>query len=262
MESSDTKFSARPVDVIVNADDLGISSEVNDAVFDFMARGLVTSATLIANAPRIEAATKRIGQFPSCSFGVHLNVTEFEPLTGPHGLKPLLDERGAFQRDPIRQVSIDSSLAEGILAEFCAQTEKLLSLGVEISHIDSHQHVHTIPRLFPILKKLQKKYGLRRVRISRNIYGSYESCSTPMRLKKMIFNFLLRNYRRTQTTQAFTDLKAFCDIGKSGRPSYRSVELMVHPGLRDYDDGTDLLPGLWRQSLSFPVRLINYNDLD
>lgn len=262
MESSETKNNLHAVDVIINADDLGINSEVNDAVFDYMAQGLVTSATLIANAPKVEAASKRIGEFPSCSFGVHLNVTEFNPLTGPHNLEPLLDENGAFQRDPIRKVPIDSRLTDGLFAEFCAQIDKLLYLGVKISHIDSHQHVHTIPKLFPVIKKLQRKYDLKRVRLSRNIYGSYETPAATMRLKKMVFNFMLRNYRRTKTTEAFTDLKAFCEVGRSERLKYRSVELMVHPGLRDYDDGTDLLTGHWRQNLSFPVRLINYDDLE
>ena len=210
----------------------------------------------------MEEASERIGQFPNCSFGAHLNVTEFRPLTGSQDLEPLLDENGTFERDQIRRVSINSRLSEGIFTEWCAQIERLNLLGVNLSHVDSHQHVHTIPKMVPILKKLQKKYNIRRVRISRNIYGSYETVSTSLRLKKGIYNFFLKHYRRTRTTQGFTNLKAFCDVGKSRGLKYQSVEIMVHPGLDNYDDGTDLLPGPWRQSLKFPVRLISYADLD
>jgi predicted glycoside hydrolase/deacetylase ChbG (UPF0249 family) len=250
------------MDVIVNADDLGISSKVNRSIFDLMGQELVTSATLIANAPKVEEAVEGIGRFPNCSFGVHLNITEFSPLTGPQNLEPLLEEDGTFERDLVRRVSVDSRLSDGILAEWCAQIERLVQLGVELSHIDSHQHVHTIPKMFPILKKLQKKYGIRRVRISRNIYGNYEGASASLRAKKGIYNFLLKHYRRTKTTQGFTDLKAFCDVGNSRNLTYKNVEIMVHPGLDGYDDGTDLLSGPWIQGLKFPVKLINYKDLD
>ena len=250
------------MDVIVNADDLGISSKVNKAIFDLMERDLVTSATLIANAPKVEEASEGIGQFPNCSFGIHLNVTEFSPLTGPKNLEPLLDDNGAFIRDEIRRVSIDTRLSEGIFIEWCAQIERLNLLGVSLSHIDSHQHVHTIPKMFPILKKLQKKYDIYRVRVSRNIYGSYEGASSFLRLKKGIYNFLLKHYKRTITTQGFTDLKAFCDVGKSRYLMHKSVEIMVHPGLDNYNDGTDLLLGPWCQGLKFPVRLISFADLN
>lgn len=66
--------------IIVNADDLGISSEVNDAIFGFIRSGLVTSATMLANGPQITEAAVRVREFPECSFGIHLNLTEFKPL--------------------------------------------------------------------------------------------------------------------------------------------------------------------------------------
>ena len=192
---------------------------------------------------------------------MHLNVTEFSPLTDPQNLKPLLDDDGVFDRDRIRKIHLNSRLLSGIYEEWCAQIEKLQSLGVSLTHIDSHQHVHTIPSIFPVLKKLQKRYNIRRVRISRNIYGSYENIKITLRIKKALFNFLLKYYRRTTTTQGFTDLKAFCDVGKLADIRYQSVELMVHPGLDDYDDGTDLLTEQWRQTLKFPVKLINFKDI-
>jgi len=37
--------------IIVNADDLGGTVAINDAIFGLMEHGLVTSATILANAP-------------------------------------------------------------------------------------------------------------------------------------------------------------------------------------------------------------------
>ena len=57
------------MELIVNADDLGISRKVNQATFDLMEQGRVTSATLLANGPNVEEACERIHEFASCSFG-------------------------------------------------------------------------------------------------------------------------------------------------------------------------------------------------
>ena len=84
--------------IIVNADDLGMSAAVNEATFDLMSRGRISSATLLANAPAAREAACRAAAFPDCSFGVHLNVTQFEPLTKGSGARLLVDERGQMTR--------------------------------------------------------------------------------------------------------------------------------------------------------------------
>src|SRR5690349_11238443 len=71
-----------PEAVIINADDLGMSERVNEAIFDLMAQGRVTSATVMANGPAFRHAISGISRFPACSFGAHLNLTEFAPVTG------------------------------------------------------------------------------------------------------------------------------------------------------------------------------------
>src|SRR5262245_43470654 len=86
--------------VIVNADDLGMSREVNEAIFALMARGRVTSASLLANAPATEEAIRTIPKFPQCSFGAHLNITEYKPLCRAADLLGLLDGEGKMR--PLR----------------------------------------------------------------------------------------------------------------------------------------------------------------
>ena len=249
------------VSVIINADDLGMSQAVNDSTFKLIQSGHVTSATMMANSPFIEEACDRSSLYSGCSFGAHLNVTEFPPLTGSGKLEPLLDNVGAFNEEKTRETSIDASLAEGIFAELCAQIDKLLSLGIAVEHFDSHHHIHTLPRLFPILKKLQKKYQIRKVRITRNIYAAHENVSKKLLVKKSAFNFALRHYYQTSTTQGFTDFKTFVEQGAKRKLKYRNVEIMVHPGSSAYEDESDALAEPWNASMKFPVRLINYRDI-
>jgi predicted glycoside hydrolase/deacetylase ChbG (UPF0249 family) len=55
----------------VNADDLGLTARINDESFDLISRGLVDSASIIANAPETGDAILRVRQFSQCRFEVH-----------------------------------------------------------------------------------------------------------------------------------------------------------------------------------------------
>ena len=270
------------MDVIVNADDLGMSPEINEAIFELVEQGLVTSATLLANGPSVEEACSQVSRFPGCSFGAHLNITEFQPVGASSKLEPLLDETGEFQQRQIRQVPMDSSLAEGIFEEFCAQIEKLKSLGIQVSHLDSHHYVLSSPRMFSILKKIQKKYHIRKARITRNIYADGlitrlgitpyalgvdphlgdSDVGVTLRVKKWAYNFLLRHYFPTKTTDGFSGFRLFYESARLGKMDHRTFEANVHPGNSYYHpEEVEILKGPWRDALSFPVRLISYHEI-
>lgn len=248
--------------VIMNADDLGANPCVNDAIFQMMGAQRVTSATLLANGPFLRQAYKNIRDFPHCSFGVHLNVTEYEPLASTEHLRVLLDDDGCFSgEDRLRKMRMTPRLAHAIYVEFCAQIERLISLGVRVSHIDSHHHVHTLPKMFPLLKRFQRKYGLRKVRISRNMYPDDSGVSSSLLLKKHIYNFMLRNCFRTKTTSLFTDLMTLCNNGDLSKCRQKTCEIMVHPGAPDSEEETALLHSPWQEQAGVNFKLINYNEL-
>ena len=58
--------------IIVNADDLGLSQQVNDGARVLMEAGLVTSGTIMANGPCWSEATALARSKSNLSFGVHL----------------------------------------------------------------------------------------------------------------------------------------------------------------------------------------------
>lgn len=251
--------------VIINADDLGATEAVNDAILELMARKCVTSATLLANGPFIDKATKELVHFPYCSFGIHLNCTEFMPLAPKKGLAEILDGRGSFDRrlnDNPAAVKKHSSLLCAIAKEWSCQIEKLLSRGIILSHFDSHHHVHTLPFLFPALKYLQRKYRITRVRISKNIYKPNDNVSSIKLSTKYIYNFLLRNVYKTTTTSGFTDLATFYENARLGRLRHNTVEVMVHPGCIVEEAGeSGLVWSAWKEDVPFKIELINYMQL-
>lgn len=246
--------------VVVNADDLGLSAGVNAAIFRLMETGRVTSATLLANAPATAAAAREMRGAPRTSCGIHLNLTEFAPLTGDASLGPLLDTDGRFN-GRVRDVPISAAVRRAVRREWNAQIARLRDLGVDLTHIDSHHHSHTIPSLFTTLKAVQSDSGIRRVRLTKNLYRPSDGPARTLLLKKRAWNVLLRRYVPTRTAEAFTDFMTMQSEGFRETPPARVIELMVHPGSLEYADETALLEQEWWSRFAYGIRLISYREI-
>ena len=250
----------KAIKVIVNADDLGAYPEVDSVIFQLMDARRVTSGTLIAAGPTFQHAVRAAKSRPSQSFGVHLNLTVFKPLTNGRGIDSLLDNDGSFQPDLCRlRLQIRRRcVRDAIYAEWRAQILAVLETGLCVSHLDSHQHVHTSPALFGVLKRLQREFGIRRVRITRNEPGStinwLKLCS------KNIWNFALRHYYHTITTQGMCSLAEFYETALAGSLRYDLYEIMVHPGPAVYVKETELLTSPWETRLPYEIRFVTFSD--
>ena len=247
--------------IIINADDLGLSEDVNRAIFDLMANRRITSATLMANSDFVEQAARQAKEFKQYSFGAHLCLTELKPLTKNPDLQPLLDGNGNFNPLAVRQIKPTTATKKAVFEEWSQQIRLLKSLGASISHIDSHHHIHTWPWLFPILKRIQKTFGIRKVRITMNLYLDAERPSRLRLANKSLYNMMLRYYYRTKTTDAFTSFKRFLILGRTTGLRFPCIELMTHPGNPLCKEETGTLHSPWQEDMPFPVRLISYNDL-
>jgi chitin disaccharide deacetylase len=250
--------------VIVNADDLGLSREVNEATFELMSRGVVTSGSVIANAPFVLDAVETSRRFPGCSFGVHLNLTEFRPLCRREGLRQILSENGEFTKaldQAPGSVTKTQRLLAAIADEWCHQVDFLRRAGLQVSHLDSHQHVHTIPALFPVLKFVQARCGIRRVRTARNVYQAHAPAPRAKLLAKRAFQFSLRHLYATRTTHVFMDFLTFHERAVIERQVWPSVEVMVHPGGLANNEEERLVRSDWLERLRGSIQLISYADL-
>ena len=49
--------------------------------------------------------------------------------------------------------------------ELDAQFQKIGATNLPITHVDSHQHMHVLPQILPIVVALMKKYKIRKMRI-------------------------------------------------------------------------------------------------
>jgi chitin disaccharide deacetylase len=237
----------KPLLAIVNADDFGASQSINEAICRELEAGRVTSATLMANGPGFSEALNPVREFSACSFGVHLNLTEFPPLTSSPQLKRLLDSRGNLHPGLRYRLFGPRELC-AVYREFAAQIRRVAQGGVRISHLDSHWHIHTRPDFLPLIKLLQREFGIGRVRARLNLYPLNRPPGLRNRIAIPLCNAALRSLPGGRTTDLMGPLAVFLERLASGRqPRGGSVELMVHPGLNapEYLSETALLSTDW-----------------
>jgi predicted glycoside hydrolase/deacetylase ChbG (UPF0249 family) len=253
--------------VIVNADDLGRNEAINAAIFDSLADGVISSSTILAVGPAVDAAINATREFQAASFGVHMCLTEHRPLTRSSDLSPLLDERGEFDREAVYRVQWTKALVAAVVDEWIAQIRRVREGGVAISHLDSHHHVHTLPPLFFALKRVQKETGIRRVRGTWSVYDRASSPSIRLRLAKKAWWSALRLVHATRTTDEFSDFlvfqRAVADGSYAPRRWPRAIELMVHPNGIPAESGEEarVLRSGWMKNLPVSAELISYRSL-
>ncbi len=251
------KVLGRQMRIIVNADDLGLSQEVSECIFALMARRRITSATILANAPFWEAAARQAAQFPWCSFGVHLNLTQFRPLTATPDLQPLLDETGRFSRNTFQSARFGAALRQAIFREWLSQIARVQAAGLRISHLDSHHDVHVQPQLFWTLKQLQRQTGLTKVRLAENLVPASQRPSR----QNFFWNLAVKFIPPSRTTDGFGRFNTVFQASQKDLARFRTLELMVHPGHPDFGAETALLTTSWWEGLPLPVQLMNYHEL-
>jgi hopanoid biosynthesis associated protein HpnK len=143
--------------LIINADDFGFTSGVNRAIVEAHARGVVTSSTLMANGPAFGEAVQLAKTVPQLSVGCHVVLIDGEPVLGREQLQSLVARTSAprfhngLKTFAARAIAgrIDS---DEIAAEAAAQIRKIQSMGIAVSHFDTHKHTHFFPKILrPLL---------------------------------------------------------------------------------------------------------------
>ncbi|MDV4149573.1 chitin disaccharide deacetylase [Clostridium sp. AL.422] len=147
--------------LIINADDFGISKGANYGIIDAYKNGVVRSASIMAGMPAFDHA---VGLLKSCKgleelgCGVHLTLSAYKPVLNTH--KTIVDENGFFYKRISEETAENKFDLEEVYNEFSAQIQKVINSGIEITHLDSHHHVHTLKVLKPVVEQLLSKYNL------------------------------------------------------------------------------------------------------
>lgn len=153
--------------LIINADDLGYTRGVNDAIQQCSVTGILRSSTLMANAAAFDHAVAMARDNANLDVGVHLVLTKLPPVAPPSKLTGLVDEYGCLPRTPweLMVAILEGRISrEAIREELSSQIGKVLDHGLKPTHLDSHKHVHVMPQVLEIVIELAKKLAIPWVR--------------------------------------------------------------------------------------------------
>lgn len=198
--------------LIVNADDFGYCEGVNQGIISAHKNGIVKSCTIMTGMPGFEQAVELLKENPELGCGVHMTLSCYKPVLDTH--KTLVDENGYFFRRITEDKAKEFDLEE-LYIEWCAQIEKAKSNGVQITHLDSHHHVHTLEIFKPVVQKILKKYDL-------PIRGGFEYELDYDKIVPVIGSFYSKNVSSEYFEDNLDELK-----------KYEVVDLMSHPAFVD-----------------------------
>jgi predicted glycoside hydrolase/deacetylase ChbG (UPF0249 family) len=276
--------------LIVNADDFGLTAGVNRAIVDLNKRNALTSATLMAEAGATDAAVSLAFNSPRLGVGCHVVLVDGQPALPVTELPTLVDpQTGRFRPTLgrfVRDLFLGRIRASEIEAEAGAQMKRLKTLGVELTHIDTHKHTHIFPRVLAPLLSAAKHHQIQAIR--NPFEPAWSLSATPAapilrRTQVQILNRYQATFRTLVANSALLTTDGAIGVLATGTLDSATLtsllramphgawELVTHPGYNDADlahAGTRLLASREIEhtalsSAAFPpdVELIHFGHL-
>lgn len=223
-----------PSNIIANADDFGFSLSVNKAILFCYEQGYINSTTLMTNKPGFEDAVEMAHRHKIIkNLGVHVNLYSSKPLTDFPDKSCLL-ENGEWNKLEAKRLLrfIRPETRRYYFNEVEAQVKKAIESGIKITHLDSHQHLHTLPAFFPIFLKFAKLYKLK-LRLAQSFNeGNY--------LKFQFRNYINQSMKKAgcNYSDKFETVEYFTKnpMRVNDRPL---TEIMLHPDFNSAGELTD-----------------------
>jgi chitin disaccharide deacetylase len=153
--------------VIINGDDFGLAVQVNEAIVEAHRRGVLTSASLMVGAEAAADAIERARQLPTLRVGLHVVLVEGRSILPPRAIPKLVDARGEFENGPLRaglRYAFSPGIRDQMASEIRAQFEAFRTTGLELDHVDTHNHLHLHPRILNLILEVGRDFGSPAVR--------------------------------------------------------------------------------------------------
>ena len=252
-----------PRQLIVTADDVGLDPGMTAGAIRAHREGIVTACSVVASGGAFDDAVTRLRDVPSLAVGVHLALVEERSLTG------LRMPRKYTTFVPLYLARVISIAA--IERELRAQIERVLGTGLRVMHLNGHQHLHLLPRIFALVARLAREYEIPYVRIVDDRGGTARSLamSALSALGRRARNPSFTNDRTIGVAiaghlddvvplldhvEGVTELVTHPGIGVTGYPAWRygwdrDTRALCAPGLREEiaKRGIELTPPIIRR---------------
>ena len=155
--------------LIINADDFGRHNLINRAVQDAFQKGCLKSASIMAGGVAFDDAVNKARSLKGLGVGIHLTLANGNPVLPPAEIPTLVTAKGKFHDNHAaflklylqKKINLDE-----VRAELAAQIEKVKRADLNLTHVDSHQHLHHVPGIIDIVLDLADAAGIHAIRIS------------------------------------------------------------------------------------------------
>jgi hopanoid biosynthesis associated protein HpnK len=180
-------------ELIINADDFGLSRGANKAIIKTWREGVLTSASLMVGGGAFTEAVSLAKENPGLQVGLHLTLVQGRAILPHDGFPSITDRQGNFTNDPVQagmRYFFVKALRKPLHREIEAQILKFRESGLPLSHLDGHLNIHMHPTVFDILLELMPRHGISSFRLSRERLGVDLALSPRRRLGKMADAFI------------------------------------------------------------------------
>jgi len=239
--------------LIVNADDFGLTAGVNRAIIELHAAEVLTSATLMAQAPATEQAVEMARAMPTLGVGCHVVLVDGAPVLEPTALRTLVHHEtgslyptlGSF----LKRLLTGRIRPKEIETEAAAQIALLQSYGLRLTHVDTHKHTHMFPSVLRPLLRAARAAGIHSVRNPFEPLWSLDVTPNAPDMRRLQVTLLRRfepKFRSIVAEEGFTTTDGAIGVLATGIDieTVRAMmlampegtfELVSHPGYKDAD---------------------------
>ena len=242
-----------PIHLIINADDYGYYPCISKGILEAANAGVVTATGILANSPDLSTQLAWLDGVNGLDVGVHLNLTFRQPLTAV-----IAEKLARWDSSFPSAYAMSALLLTGkitladVRGEWRAQIEACQ--GKNVRFLNSHEHIHMLPVLFPLVLELARDYDIPHVRLTQAEWLA------PFGVSALIRNTLMQTMQAVNQRRLKVNTPLFLGLSRSGKLDYdylatvfaklkpgQRYELMCHPGRFDAAEISD-------------PRLLSYHD--
>jgi predicted glycoside hydrolase/deacetylase ChbG (UPF0249 family) len=180
--------------IIIHADDVGIARSANAATIRSFERRTITSCSVMVPCPDFADFVPWARAHPDADVGVHFTLTSqpgerWGPVAGASRVPTLVDADGMFPARLERDRHVDPRELE---VELRAQVARARESGLDLTHLDGHQHVvqRRSAEVFDVLLRIARDerlpFRFPRAWLAQSPWGAQAFGSVTVPLERMI----------------------------------------------------------------------------
>jgi predicted glycoside hydrolase/deacetylase ChbG (UPF0249 family) len=227
------------VNLVVTADDLGLSPGVTKGILESHRRGIVRSTSLMVTADSSAEAAAQVRMEPGLEVGLHIDLVGGWPVSDPAAVRSLVDEEGRFLglAEFTKRLLSGRVRARDVAAEVRAQAALARSWGILPLAWDSHRHVHLMPPVARVVGRVARDEGVRWVRRARSPRAWAGPKETALRAATFVSALAFRGIPGNRWYVDITSQRPRLDAAAVALlATYGGVgEIGAHPGYVDDD---------------------------